>query len=111
MIVPSVVTGNIAVDALKGHLSWNLHEWTAFPFAELHSEPILLCTVAKSETGDRPNAIDVGSVVVVRIAVVVDIGKIGRRDHEQRMPNCLLFRTFCGFVFGSSLKSLVVGFS
>lgn len=59
-----------------------------FPFPLLHVESSQMCSCEI-----RPNAIRVRSTVVVRITIVVDIGKIGRifKSHPKES---YLFQVF-----------------
>ena len=91
MIAPSVVTGNIAVDALSGLYRSFRHEGTTFPFAELHRALPIMCSCEIQRPDNGTNAIGVAGIVAVRIAVAVDIREIGCRDDEQRLPQGVYF--------------------
>ena len=53
----------------------------SFPIAVLVIKPIMYsCEIGA-------NTVRVRSVVVVRIAVVVDVAEVGRRPHLQKSPN------------------------
>ena len=91
MIAPSVVTGNIAVDALSGLYRGLRHEGTTFPFAELHRALPIMYSCEIQRPDRRPDAIGVTGIVAVRIAVAVAIREIGCRDDVQRLPQGVYF--------------------
>ena len=53
-----------------------------------------MCSCEIQRPDDRTNAIGVAGIVAVRIAVAVDIREIGRRDDEQRLPQCVYVYCF-----------------
>ena len=76
---------NIATVVTVGvtFMIYRIHGWTATPFSACTRSIGFMCSIEI-----RANAIRIGSVVVVRITVVVDIGEIGSgiRDYPLGEP-------------------------
>jgi hypothetical protein len=88
VIVSSVVTGNIAVDALSGLYRSFRYEGTAFPFAELRREFYPSCTVAKSKgptTGRTPLALL--ALLQFALPLLLTFAKLAAETTNKGCPN------------------------